>query len=326
MKPVFALGLGVAALALIVGSMSAFTVSEMERVVVLQFGRPVNQINQAGLNFRIPLIQEVRYFDKRILGVDLAIDQVTLSADKNDPIIKNVDLAPALDEVPDENGSGKTGAAVNAPKADDSGGMPIKVEVFARYKIMDPLQFMQRFQNEDMATQRISYVMNGAVRDVLGTITLRTMLSIKRDEVMQNIKAKVNMAMAGRGIEIVDIRIVRADLTDRLLASTVSRMKTENAERAQKTRSEGDRRAKEIRAQADREKTVLLAEAQKDSQILRGEGDAEAIKTYNEAYNKDKDFYAFTRTLEAYRNSLATPDTRLILSPDGQFLRYIDKP
>lgn len=314
MKPLTNAVVVIAALGAIIGSMSMFTVKEVEHAIVLQFGKPVEVISTAGLHFRVPLIQEVRYFDKRILSVDPPIEQISLSADKNDPL-----MAKAA-EVPSET------KAELEKLSTESGGVPIKVEVFARYKVVDPLLFMKRMVSEEGANQRIQNVMNGATRDVLGAINLRTLLSPKRADVMQDIKMRVNAEMKDRGVEIVDIRIVRADLTDRLRSSTVSRMIAENKERATKTRAMGQELALQIRAGAEKEKTVLLATARKESQILRGNGDAMAIKAYNEAYNKDKDFYGYIRTLEAYRNTLATPDTRLILSPDGAFLKYLERP
>ncbi|MDB5491243.1 MAG: HflC protein [Micavibrio sp.] len=314
MKPLALAGCIVLGAAVILGTMSAFTVQETQRAVVLQFGKPVHVIPKAGLYFKVPLIQEVRYLDKRTLSVDPGIDTMNLSVDKGDTAqAQPSDMTPEM-------------KAELEKLATSSGGMQIKVEVFARYQIIDPLLFIQRMGSEEIANQRILSVMNGATRDVLGATTLRALLSPKRNDVMQDIKNRVNAQMKDRGIEIVDIRIVRADLTDSLRNSTVKRMITENNERATKTRAVGQQAALQIRAEADKEKTVLLAEAQKQSQIERGAGDALAIKTYNEAYNKDKDFYGFTRTLEAYRNTLATPDTRMILSPEGAFLRYLDKP
>jgi membrane protease subunit HflC len=123
------------------------------------------------------------------------------------------------------------------------------------------------------------------------------------------------------GINIVDIRIVRADLTPELRQATVQRMISALQERAKKTRSEGEQQATQIRASADRESTVILAEARRDAQVTRGDGDKDAIKTYADAFNKDKDFYNFTRSLEAYRASLANADTKLVLSPDSEFLK-----
>lgn len=307
MKMVTASVLIVGALALIGGSMSMFTVREIEHAIVLQFGKPMRVISEAGLQFRVPLIQEVRYFDKRILSVDPPTERMTLSSDKTRAQqIQSDDPAKA--------------------QTSESSGEPINVDVFARYKIVDPLLFLQRMVTEDSANQRIRNVLSGATRDVLGKTTLRDLLSVKRNAVMAEIKNRVNADMRDRGVEIVDIRIVRADLTDTLRTSTVSRMIAERKEDATETRAKGQEQALQIRAKAERERTVLLAQAEQKAQTLRGQGDEEAIRIYNDAFNKDKDFYAFTRTMEAYRTTLANPETRLILSPDSEFLRYLVRP
>ena len=307
-------GGGVLAMAavIVIASMSVFTVREIEHAIVLQFGEPKEVISEAGLYFRVPLIQNVRYFDKRVLSVDPPTERMTLSSGKN----KGAQPAPGLSE--------EDRKAFEALESEAS-GEPINVDVFARYKIVNPLLFLQRMVTEDGANQRIRNVLSGATRDVLGKTTLRDLLSTKRNSVMAEIKNRVNGDMKDRGVEIVDIRIVRADLTDRLRTSTVNRMITERKEDATETRAKGQEQALEIRAKADRERTVLLADAQRKSQTIRGEGDMEAIQTYNTAFNKDKDFYAFLRSLEAYRGALSSSDTRLILSPDSDFFRYFTK-
>lgn len=305
--------IGVAAVA-IIASMSVFTVREIEHAIVLQLGEPKQTISEAGLYFRIPLIQNVRYFDKRILSVDPPTERMNLSSDKS-----RVQMLQKDDATDEEK------AALDQ-LASDVSGEPINVDVFARYRIADPLIFLQRMVTEEGANQRIRNVLSGATRDVLGKTTLRDLLSTKRIGVMEEIKNRVNDDMTARGVEIVDIRIVRADLTDTLRTSTVNRMITERKEDATETRARGQERALEIRAKAERERTVLLADAQRSAQMLRGQGDQEAIQIYSEAYNKDRDFYAFTRSLEAYRETMANPETRLILSPDSEFFRYFVKP
>ncbi len=305
--------IGVAAVAILV-SMSVFTVREIEHAIVLQLGEPKQTISKAGLYFRIPLIQNVRYFDKRVLSVDPATERMNLSSDKS-----------RVQQLQKEDATDEEKAALEQ-LASDVSGEPINVDVFARYRIADPLLFLQRMVTEDGANQRIRNVLSGATRDVLGRTTLRDLLSTKRNTVMADIKKRVNDDMKERGVEIVDIRIVRADLTDTLRTSTVNRMITERREDATETRARGQERALEIKSKAERERTVLLADAQRSAQILRGQGDQEAITIYSEAFNKDKDFYAFTRSLEAYRETMANPETRLILSPDSEFFRYFVKP
>lgn len=314
MKPSHA-GVLIALAVVVMGAaLSVFTVRETEHAIVLQFGEPKRVISEAGLHFKLPMIQNVRYFDNRILSVDPQTQRMNLSSDKSSPLrVKDEDL-----EISEEQKE-----ALEKLTTEVS-GEPINVESFARYRIVDPLLFLQRMVTEDVAEQRIRAVMEGATRDVLGQTTLRTLLSPRRAAVMNEIRDRVNTAMADRGVEIVDFRIAKADLTDTLRTSTVSRMITERKEKATETRATGQELALQIRSKADKERAIILAEAEKDAQIVRGQGDETAIKTYAAAFNKDKDFYAFTRSLEAYRNTLGDPATQLILSPDGAFFRYFN--
>jgi len=287
-------------------SLSVFTVDERETAIVLQFGQPKQVYTEAGLKVKLPFpIQDVRYFDSRILEVDPAPRRVNISSDRNNPMVED--------------------GAVDAQLIEEVSGEPIIVDTFARYKITDPLLFLQRLQTEARARQQIENVMDSATRDTLGSSTLREILSPARGNLMIRIRDRVNAEMKPRGVEIVDIRIVRADLTERLQTSTVNRMITERRELATKTRANGQEKALEIRSTADKERTVILAEADKQSQILRGQGDKEATEIYNKAYNRDPDFYAFTRSMEAYQNSLASSDTKMVLSPDAAFLRYLSQ-
>lgn len=286
---------------------------ETKTAIVLQFGNPKKVYSDAGLKFKLPFpFQEVQYYDKRILNVDPDPERVNLSSDSNNPLFKGV--APAKTD-----GEKNTVAAAQ----EINGGAPVIVDTFARYRISDPLAFMQRLRTESSARQRIESIMNAATRDILGKTTLGQLLSPERSGIMAMIRDRVNAEMQDRGVEIVDIRIVRADLTNRLRNSTVGRMITERKEQATKTRSTGEEKALEIRSTAEKQRVVLIAEAQRDSQIIRGEGDKEAIKIYANAFNKDKDFYTFIRSMEAYKKSFSSDDTNMILSPDSDFLRYL---
>ncbi len=300
--PIIAIIVGVI---LIVLSLSVFTVDERKSAIVLQFGQPKQVYTEAGLKFKLPFpIQNVRYYEKRILEVDPAPRRVNISSDRNNPLLEDGTMDPKLIE--------------------EVSGEPIIVDTFARYKITDPLLFLQRLQTEARARQQIENVMDSATRDVLGGSTLREILSPARGDLMVRIRDRVNMEMEPRGVEIVDIRIVRADLTERLQTSTVNRMITERNEVATKTRANGQEKALEIRSTADKERTVLLAEAGKTAQILKGEGDKAATEIYNKAYNRDADFYAFTRSMEAYKTSMGEKgETKMILSPDSAFLKYL---
>lgn len=295
------------AVALIGLSQSLFTVDEREQAIVLQLGQPVGEINEPGLHFKIPVIQEVRRFDRRILSVDPRPEQMVISSSNDSPLTK-----------------GQDGVVVESEEEEIVSGEPIIVDTFTRYRITDPLQFMKTLRTVYAANQRIESIMNDVTRGVLGNTTLRQLLSSERENIMLEIRDRVNKKTQDDqlGIEIVDTRIVRADLTPELRQSTVRRMISELRERATETRAKGAERALEIRSTAEKERTVILAEAGRDAEILRGKGDETAIKTYATAFNKDKDFYEFIRSMEAYRNTLANPETRLILSPSNKFFKH----
>lgn len=284
-------------------SQSMFIVDEREQALVLNLGEPKGEVRNPGLHFKIPMVQEVRRFDGRILSVDPPPEQMVISSSQR---IIGEEIVTA-----DEGVSGE----------------PIIVDTFARYRIADPLKFMKTLRTENAAYDRIQGIMNESTRAVLGRRTLKDLLSSTRASVMTDIRTRVNAQIErdNLGIELIDIRIVRADLTPALRQSTVSRMISELKERATETRAKGEERALEIRSTAEKERTVLIAEAQQQSQMLRGSGDNQAIKTYAEAMGKDPEFYDFIRSLEAYKSSMANSDTRLILSPDGDFFKHFNR-
>lgn len=301
--------LAIAAFTLIGASQIFFIVDQREQAIVLQLGDPVGDVKGPGLHTKIPVIQTVQYFDRRILSIDPDPEQV---------VISSVDIAPAPEEGEEEKEGGSSIANVT--------GEPIILDTFARYKIIDPLQFLKTLRTVEAANSRLKNILNDATRAELGKTSLQQLLSPTRTYVMRDISNRVNANIQkdNLGIEIVDVRIVRADLTADLRTSTVRRMQSELKERATETRAKGEERALEIRSTAEKERTVIIAEAERDAQMLRGQGDEEAIKIYAEAFNKDKEFYAFIRSMEAYSNTLADPDTRLILSPDSEFFRYFE--
>ncbi len=294
------------------GLMSVFTVDEREQAIVLQLGQPMGEIRPPGLHFKIPLIQEVRRFDARILSVDPQPEQVVISSSRDNPLVTG----------PTQNDKAAAEAVQSANEV--VSGEPIIVDTFARYQIVSPLQFMKTLRTVREANGRLENILNEAMRSVLGKTALRELLSEERVLVMRDILDRVNSKVEADnlGIKIVDVRIVRADLTPELRQSTVRRMISELKERATETRAKGEERALEIRSTAEKERTVILANARRDSQVIRGEGDREAIKIYTEAFNKDPEFYAFLRSLEAYKASLADSETRLILSPESEFFRF----
>lgn len=303
-------------LGVVLVSQSLFTVDQTQQAILLQLGQPIGEPRGPGLHVKIPFIQNVRTFDRRVLAVDPDPEQMVIASAS----IPGLEEKKSAVEVPADGTVAKPAAPINVS------GEPIIVDTFARYKITDPLQFMKTLGTVHNANSRLQNILSDATKTVLAKTTLQQLLSSQRAAVMTEIKTRVNSNthQDDLGIEIVDVRIVRADLTSDLLASTVQRMKSELKERATETRAEGEERALEIRSTADKERAVILAEGEKEAQILRGQGDKEAIKIYADAFNKDKDFYAFMRSMEAYRNTLANPETRLILSPNSDFFRYFE--
>lgn len=200
----------------------------------------------------------------------------------------------------------------------------LEVDAFARYRITQPLQFYQSVGNEMVAEQRLAATVNSALRRVLGNTTLLNVLSKERVTVMTDIKAQVNQEAARFGVEIVDVRIRRADLPDATSQAVYERMRSEREREAREARAQGNEQAQQIRSRAERERTVILAEAQRDSQVLRGEGDNQAIRILAESAGKSPDFYAFYRSLDAYKAAMKGDNTQMVLSPDSDFFRYFN--
>lgn len=290
-----------AAVTIIVITQFLFTVDQTQQAIVLQFGKPVRVIQEPGLKIKVPFVQNVRFFDNRILNVDLPPNRVNLSSGQR--------LSSGNEE----------GEIL------DTGGEPVIINTFARVRIIDPLLFYQRLDTVRNAEARIQSLMNSALRDVLGQASLQDILSPVRTQITETVRTRLNGEMKARGVEVVDVRIVRADLTDRMQSSTINRMITGRREQATDIRAKGEEKAAQIKADADRKRTVILANANKQSQILRGEGDRTAIKTYAEAFNKDPNFYSFLRSMEAYKNVFSKGGTQFVLSPDQQFLRHMDR-
>lgn len=305
------------AAALIVGSQSFFTVDQTKQALVLQLGQPRGEPRGPGLHFKLPFVQDVRYFDSRVLSIDPQAEPVVISS-------SHVDTPKTVAQQDKEKENEDTQAVEAGPSIESVSGEPIIVDTFARYKITAPLQFMKTLGTVRNANARIESILKGSTQAVLGKTTLGEILSEERTDIMAMIRSRVNKKIQGDelGIELVDVRIVRADLTDELRASTVRQMKSELNERATERRSKGEERALEIRSTAEKEKTILLAEAKRDAEILKGEGDKEAIRTYAKAFNVDKEFYSFIRSMEAYQKTMANPETRLILSPDSEFFKH----
>jgi membrane protease subunit HflC len=198
------------------------------------------------------------------------------------------------------------------------------VDAFARYRIVDPLLFYQTVRDQLRATQQLNAVVSSSMRQILGGQAFATVLSGERGQLMRAIRDVVNGEAKAYGIEIVDVRIRRADLPEANSQAIFRRMQTEREREAKEVRAQGAEVAQRIRARADREKAVLLADAQRQSQVNRGEGDAEASRIFAEAFGKDPQFYAFYRSMQVYRDSLGGDSTTMVLSPQSQFFQYFD--
>ena len=201
------------------------------------------------------------------------------------------------------------------------------VDAFIRYKIVDPLKFYQSVGNENGFKARVTGLLSGSLRRVMGGDPLEVVLSQDRTSLMEKIQEGINLEAVNFGVSIVDVRIKRADLPKANSEAIFARMRAEREKEARQFRAEGAEASQRIRSRADRDKTVILAEAQKKSQILRGEGDGDAITIYANTFNKDKDFFAFYRSMEAYKKAFqeGDEDPTLILSPDSEFFRFFNK-
>ena len=199
---------------------------------------------------------------------------------------------------------------------------PMIVDAYARFRITNPLLFYQAVGTEQVARTRLTPIMSGNVRNIISTVDLADVVSGKREITMRRIRDAVNAQAKSLGIDITDVRIRRADLPEENSKAIYARMRSDREREASQFRAEGDRLAKEITADADRQRIEIIAEAQKQSQILRGQGDSDSIRIYADAFGKDKDFFAFYRSLQAYREALSGQDTTFVLSPDSEFFRY----
>jgi membrane protease subunit HflC len=200
------------------------------------------------------------------------------------------------------------------------------VDAFARYKIIDPLKFYQTVGSIDAANSRLSTLLNSKLRGVLGGATLTHIVRDEREALMANVRDQLNQQALEFGINVIDVRIRRADLPDQNSQFVYTRMQTERQREAAEFRGQGSQRAQEIRARAERDRTVLLADATSKAEQTRGEGDAERNRIYADAYNKDAEFFTFYRSMQAYEAGLKHNDTRMILKPNSDFFRYFGDP
>jgi membrane protease subunit HflC len=198
----------------------------------------------------------------------------------------------------------------------------LEIDNYARWRIVDPLKLYQTVRNEFGANLRLDDIVFSELREEVARHTLTEIISINREAIMEKVGRQCDIKAREYGVEVIDVRIKRADLPRDVQDSVYARMRAERQRQAKKYRSEGEEEAVKIRATTDKEKTILLAESYRQAEKLKGEGDAEAIKIYAEAFEKDQEFYAFIRTLEAYEKSLRR-DTTVVLPSDSEFFRYL---
>ncbi len=263
-------------------SLSCFQVSEATQAVVLQFGKPVKTIRDPGLYFKLPFVQNVVYFEKRLLEYDAAPREL-ITRDKQQLVVDN----------------------------------------FSRWRIVDPLKFYQTVTTINGAQSRIDDIIYSNLREVVGRTSLTEVVSGDRVALLRGVTTGSNLKADAYGVEVVDVRIKRADLPAKNEQNVFNRMRTEREQQAKKFRAEGEEEARKIRSQAEKERQVIVAEANREAQVLRGGAEAEATAIYAAAYNRDPEFYNFMRTLEAYRRTISDRTT-LVLDPDTEFFSLLE--
>lgn len=260
-----------------------FSVDQRRYAVVFQFGEAVRMIKNPGLNYKIPFIQNVEFFDKPILHVEAEAKELT-AAD----------------------------------------GKRLIVDAFLKFKITDPIVFYKTVHDNHGLKIRLNKILESSMRKVIGRVPLVTLLSDERSSIMAQIHDQVNKEAQDFGINVIDVRILRADLPKENSAAIYSRMQTARNKEAKQIRAEGLEEGVRIRSKADKESKILLAEAYRKSQITKGEGDGEAAKTYNSVYSQDPEFYKLYRSLIAYKNTLNKETTSFVISPESEFFRYLN--
>ena len=266
-------------------SSALFIVNETQQALVIQFGEPKRTVDQPGLKFKLPFIQDVIFFEKRVLSF-----------------------------IPDEGEE----AILKDQKR-------LKVDTYARFKIVDPLRFYQSVRNEIEARKQLDTIVDSALREELGLRGLKEILSEQRNSITKNIRDQVNIKARTLGMEIIDIQIRRADYPEVTSQAIFARMISERERIAREFRATGEEEAQKIRASAEKQRVVTVADGARQSQEIRGAGDAEAIGIYAEAFGQDPEFFSFYRSMEAYKKSFNQDDT-MVINPTGDFFKFFELP
>ncbi|MGB4812352.1 MAG: protease modulator HflC [Methylophilaceae bacterium] len=267
---------------------SAYTVDQREFVVVKRLGKIIDAKKTPGLYFKIPFVDELKRFDNRIVTLDWE--------------------EPA--------------------KFNTSENKYMLVDSFVKWRIIDPAKYYVSIKEggESAAENRLSNVINAGLRLEFGKRTVRDVIAGEREAVMSSLRKSADLEARQMGIEVVDVRLKRVDYSDDISKSVFDRMIAERKRMANQLRSEGFAESEKVRADADKQSEVIVAEAFKDAQKIKGEGDAAAAATYNEAYSKNPEFYAFYRSTEAYKNSFKNKNDLMVLDPNSDFFKYMRNP
>ncbi len=269
---------------LLLVSLSAFTVDQREYALVFRLGQIVSVKKAPGLYFKLPLVENVRYFDNRILTLNWEEPDRFLTSEK-----KNV-----------------------------------LVDSFVKWRIVDPAKYYVSVKGDELAAERrLSQTVNAGLRDEFGKRTIHDVVSGERSQIMEILRQSADKESRQMGIQVLDVRLKRVDLPQEVSESVYQRMEAERKRVANELRSQGAGAAEKIRADADRQREVIIAEAFREAQNTKGQGDAKASEIYADAYGKNPEFYAFYRSLEAYRNSFKSKSDVLVLEPNSEFFKYM---
>lgn len=265
-------------------AMTIFTVDQRQSAIILQFGEVKQIITEPGLTFKWPLIQNVRIFDRRILTYDSPEPERFITAEKK----------------------------------------PVLVDSFIKWKISDVQQYYVSVKgDEQIARTRLAQTVNSGLREEFGKRTVHDVVSGEREEIMAEVRRKADAELRSMGVQIVDVRLKRVDLPPEVSESVYRRMETERKRVANELRSQGFAEAEKIRADADRQREIIVAEAYRDAQKIKGEGDAKSSAIYGKAFGENPEFYAFYRSLEAYRGSFKNKSDLLVVEPNSDFFKYL---
>lgn len=285
MTPVRTALLLLAVAALVVARLSLFVVDEREYAVKFRIGEIVKADYAPGLHIKWPIVNNVLKFDRRILSISNRPEEFLTNEKKN-----------------------------------------LMVDFFVKWRIIDPAQFYRSTRgNEELAKARLLEIIRDGIRAEFAKRTLQQVVTAERSELQDAMMTKASPIAAELGVSIVDVRVKKLDLPDEVSDSVFARMKQERNRVAKQLRAEGAEQSEMIRAEADRDAEIILAEARREAQRIRGEGDARSAEIYAQAYNQDREFYSFYRSMEAYRKSIGTSGDLLVLEPDSDFFRYLNK-